>query len=367
MKKIHLLYLAAILATSAQAQNKQDNPKSYLKMSWRNVATKMSPDWYGSEDAKMVADSVLRYQTSIGGWPKNSGFHSGIINQKEMTRIKLSGVGATFDNGATTTELRFLAKVYSHFKDDRYKKAFLKGLDYIFIAQYENGGWPQFFPVRDGNENYSSHITYNDDAMINTMLFLKEIFSDNKEYASLRLDKNTKSKAQKSFDRGIACILKTQIIAHGERTVWCAQHDEKTLAPTKARSYELPSFSGSESVAIVQLLMNIDKPSSEIIDAINGAVRWFERNKIEGIKIETEIDKDGNKDRVVVANKNSPSLWARFYDLETSKPYFCDRNGIKKNTLAEIGYERRNGYSWYTEAPIKILRQYPEWRKKIKG
>jgi pectinesterase len=57
-------------------------------------------------------------------------------------------------------------------------------------------------------------------------------------------------------------------------------------------------------------------------------------------------------------------MWARFYELENNRPFFCDRDGIKKYTLAEIGYERRNGYSWYSDSPQKILDKYPEWKKK---
>jgi pectinesterase len=170
--------------------------------------------------------------------------------------------------------------------------------------------------------------------------------------------------AKNAFDKGIDCILKTQIKVNGQLTVWCAQHDEFTLAPANARAYELASFSGAESVGITQLLMDISNPSKEITAAIKGAIKWFEDNKITGIRLDKETGSDGKKNIIVVEDKNAAPLWARFYDLETGKPYFCDRDGIKKNTLAEIGYERRNGYSWYTNTPEKILKKYPEWVKK---
>ena len=110
--------------------------------------------------------------------------------------------------------------------------------------------------------------------------------------------------------------------------------------------------------------MDIKNPSPAIIAAVNGAVVWFENNKIAGIKLEDIINAEGKKDRVVVEDKTAPGLWARFYDLDTGKPYFCDRDGIKKNTLAEIGYERRNGYGWYTSTPSKVLKKYPDWKEK---
>ncbi len=256
--------------------------------------------------------------------------------------------------------------MYAQTKEARYKEAFEKGLDYIFRAQYQNGGWPQFYPVRSSSSvSYSGHITYNDNAMVNTMEFLRDVFSDQKELASLSLSDALKSRALKAFDKGVACILNTQIVVDGKPTVWCAQHDEKTLAPAKARAYELESFSGAESVGITRLLMSLDNPSKEIIASVKGAVQWFEANKVEGIKLERVLDQDGKKNVVVVADKNAPPLWGRFYDLETSKPYFCDRDGIKRNALADIGSERRNGYSWYTNAPAAVLQIYPEWKKRV--
>ncbi|MDP2035902.1 MAG: pectate lyase, partial [Ignavibacteria bacterium] len=44
--------------------------------------------------------------------------------------------------------------------------------------------------------------------------------------------------------------------------------------------------------------------------------------------------------------------------------FFSDRDGIKKNTLAEIGYNRRSGYTWYTDKSEKVLESYPVWAMK---
>lgn len=356
-------FLITMIYASAFAQE-----ASYLTMSWKQVASKMPDAWYGSDEAKAAAENVLLNQKDIGGWEKNTEFHQPLIDAGKSEIIAgKAEVGATFDNGATITEMRFLAKVYAHIPDERYKQAFEKGLNYIFISQYDTGAWPQFFPVRGGKGDYSMQITFNDDAMVNILKFLKAIYSEDKAFSALELNPEQTAKARTSFDAGIDCILKTQIVVNGQPTVWCAQHDEKTFAPAKARSYELPSFSGSESVGLVQLLMDLESPSAEAIAAVHGAVRWFEAHAISGIKIETELDSDGKKNRIVVEDKNAPAIWARFYDLENGKPYFSDRDGIKKNSLTEIGYERRNGYSWYTDAPSKVLAAYPAWKKKVEG
>ena len=364
MKSIQKAITFLVLVSISLSLSAQKSSDSYLNKRWKEVATKMPDEWYATDDAKMAADSILKYQTRAGGWPKNSDFHRGGMKQDEWKRIQESGVGATFDNSATTTEMMFLAKMYEKNKDERYRNAFLKGLNYIFEAQYDNGGWPQFYPVRKGSSSYSGHITFNDGAMVNVMNFLKSIFENNENFTSLNISDELKNKSRASFNNGVKCILNSQIRVKEKPTVWCAQHDEKTLAPVNARSYELASFSGAESVGIIQLLMRIDNPSKEIINAVNGAIKWFKENKIEGIKLSSIINSEGLRDNIVVEDKNAPAIWARFYDLETGKPYFCDRDGIKRKTFAEMGYNRRNGYSWYTYAPEKLLKMYPEWSKK---
>ncbi len=166
--------------------------------------------------------------------------------------------------------------------------------------------------------------------------------------------------ARASFDKGIGCILKTQIRVDGKPTVWCAQHDEHTFVPAPARAYELASFSGAESASIVALLMSIPHPSPEIVAAVKGAVAWFETHAVKDIRVERVPDGSPKGDaRVVSAPGNI--LWARFYDLETGKPFFCGRDGVKHATLAEIEKERRGGYAWYTNAPQRVLDRYAKW------
>jgi PelA/Pel-15E family pectate lyase len=79
----------------------------------------------------------------------------------------------------------------------------------------------------------------------------------------------------------------------------------------------------------------------EVIAAVEGAVAWFEAAKITGIRL-----KERGSERVLVEDSGAPPLWARFYDLKTGQPFFCDRDGVPKSTIAEIGSERRDGYAW---------------------
>ncbi|MCD6288493.1 MAG: hypothetical protein J7M12_05205, partial [Candidatus Hydrogenedentes bacterium] len=152
-----------------------------------------------------------------------------------------------------------------------------------------------------------------------------------------------------------------QIVVDGKLTAWCAQHDEVTLEPRKARSYELPSISGNESVDIVLLLMKYgDVSDPRIVKSINSACEWFEKVKLLGIR---QIIVDG--DKKIIDDPTAPPLWARFYEIGTNRPFFCGRDGIVKYDISEIESERRNGYSWYGDWPEDALAAWPAWLDRV--
>jgi PelA/Pel-15E family pectate lyase len=339
------LLLLALLALLPRLQA-EVSVRSYLK----------KPDaWFASAEAKKVADVILTYQADAGGWPKNTDT---VSQPYDGDRAKLQ---PTFDNKGTVDELRFMARMVNATPAPAYRKSFDRGLAYVLKAQYPNGGWPQFFPLRKG---YYDRITFNDGAMVRVLEFVREVGRDGR-YAFL--DAKQRATCRQAFDRGIACVLKCQIVVDGQPTVWCAQHDEKTFAPAKARSYELPSFSGSESVGIARLLMSLENPSVEVRASIEGAIAWFETHKVVGQRLDKQTDKDGKPDLVMIPDAQAPALWARFYDLKTGQPYVCDRDGVPKPKLADIGHERRNGYSWFGEYARDLLnKDYPAWKKGLR-
>ena len=303
-------------------------------------------DWFKTDEGKSAVANVLSWQAESGSWPKNQD------NAKKPFAGKKKKTG-TFDNKSTTDELRFLARAFAATGDAASRDAFLLGFDHIIAAQFPNGGWPQYFPL---NKDYSRHITFNDNTMVRLLEFLRETSTDPR-YDFIGNDR--KAAARKAFDRGIDCIVKCQVVRDGAATVWCAQHDEVTLKPAKARSYELESLSGSESAGIVRFLMTLENPSPEAVRAVKAAVAWFETSKVEGIRLE----KIGGV-RTAVDDPKAPVLWARFYDLETNKPFFCDRDGVKKWNYNEIGRERRNGYSWLGNWGESVLREYGKWKHR---
>ena len=346
----------------------QTNDKPPAAFKWRD-ALKQKPDWYAGAEALRVADNLLLYQRDVGGWPKNIDMAVPLSEKERAELLKLKSdtgneAAATIDNGATFTQLEYLARVYTAQKQERHREAFIKGLDYLLAAQYENGGWPQYYPLRKG---YYTRITYNDNAMVGVLELLRDVARRKPVYTFV--DEARRLKTEKAVERGVECILKTQVKVNGKLTVWGAQHDEVTFAPAPARKFEPVSLTSRESVAVTRFLMGIERPDSRIVEAIESAIAWFNSSQLSGIRwIESE-DKSvpGGFERTVVKDPQAPPLWARFYEIGTNRPIFEGRDGIVRYSVLEIEAERRNGYGWYTEEPLKLInKDYPAWQKRLK-
>jgi PelA/Pel-15E family pectate lyase len=346
--------LVAALAASPAARQAQG------QFAWSQCQDQ-PPAWYGSAEAVRVADQVLLYQRRPGGWPKNIDMARALTDAE---RREVAGAAAdtdsTVDNGATTTQLRFLARVYDATRANRFRASFEAGFDYLLSAQYPNGGWPQFFPLRD---DYSRHITFNDDAMVSVMEVLRDSAEGRAPFGFV--DAQRRARAAEAVKRGIAVILKAQVRVQGRLTAWCAQHDEVTLAPAKARTYEHPSLSGSESVGVLRFLMSLPNPSADVVAAVEAGVAWLRESPLSGLRVERRADASlpGGFDRVAVKDPAAPPIWARFYEIGTNRPIFSGRDGIIRYDMASIEHERRVNYAWYGYWPDTVLKAYPDWKR----
>jgi PelA/Pel-15E family pectate lyase len=298
---------------------------------------------FAVDEANATIDEVIANQNPDGGW------------KKDYKETNGDWAKSTVDNKATYTEIRKLAKAYNETQDQVYYDACIKGINFLLNMQYENGGWPQVYQA----SGYHTNITYNDNAMVNVIKLLDEVSKQEGDFTFV--DSDLASSCATAVTKGIDCLLKTQIVnSDGVKQAWCQQNDAETLLPASARAYELPSNSTSESVGIVRFLMSIENPSDEIKDSIRSAVAWLQSVQIDGIKVQKI---DGNV--TVIEDADAKPIWARFYDLETNKPFFCGRDGIKKDKFEDIEAERRNGYSWYGNWPATLLsNDYPEWEQK---
>ncbi len=225
----------------------------------RSIPLNKPPEWYSTAEARRAADIVLSFQTPAGGWSKNlnvsdharrpgerfapnnlsAHLSPGDFDTPHDTNWNYVG---TLDNDATTTELQFLAKVAaaSPAAAGAYRAAFLRGLDYLFHAQFPNGGWPQVWPLEGG---YHDAITFNDGALTQTIALLQQAAEGKDAFAFV--PEKIRQQARASVARALDCILATQIVVDGRRTVWAQQHDALTLKPVAGRNYEPAALSAA--------------------------------------------------------------------------------------------------------------------------
>jgi PelA/Pel-15E family pectate lyase len=331
-------------------------------------------EWYGGAEARHVADIVVSFQTPAGGWGKNlnvadhlrktgESYVSNNISRYlapddfDTPRDPHWNYVGTLDNDATNTELQFLARVVTALdaKDSApYRASFLRGLEYLFAAQFPNGGWPQVWPLEGG---YHDAITFNDSAVTNALELLEAVAGGKGAFAFVPA--KVRQRAGASVARGLECILATQIVENGHRTVWGQQHDAFTLQPVAGRNYEPAAQSSSESSSMMLFLMRLPKPSLAMANAIHAAAAWLQKTAIRDKAYER--GPDGGR---LTPASGGKAIWARFYEIGTRRPIFADRDKSIHDNVEELSRERRMGYSWYNSVPQQALDRYAQWIKR---
>ena len=361
------------LRTEMKSHGLKEATNAPSSRSVRGLSLDNDADWYGGVEARRIATIVLSFQTPAGGWSKNLDMTRHVRAPGELFTsdnnsrfasasdydlphdTNWSYVG-TIDNDATTTQLRFLAKVAAAGKTNSaaFRASFLRGLDYLFAAQFPNGGWPQVWPLEGG---YHDTITINDNAMLNVLTLLHDVADGTNEFAFVPA--KTRAKAGASFQRGLDCLLACQIVVDGRRTVWCQQHDALTLQPASARNYEMPSQTSGESADIVLFLMQLPQPGSNVVAAVRAAVAWFDATKLNDIAFKS----NGAEGRMLAPAPGTGPIWSRYYEIGTDRPIFGDRDKSIHDNVNEISRERRQGYSWFNDNPKRVLEHFRSWSR----
>lgn len=332
--------------------------------------------WYATPEARTIADDIVSFQTPSGGWSKNQdrtkpprqrGQRFG--NNAETMELGTGSFDAphdrfwtfvgTLDNGATTTEMRFLGRVQAQLpgKDgDVYRASIVKGIRYLLMAQYPNGGWPQVYPIEGG---FHDGITFNDNAVAEASMILADVAESKPDFAFVPAD--LRQQAGVSATRVVKIILDSQVVVDGKKTVWPQQVDALTLQPISARNYEMRSLASAESTDVLLYLMRRPNPSPEIKASIHDGVAWLKAHAVYGKEFTKVSDEEGRK---LVDKPGAGPIWSRNYDIKTGKPIFGDWDKSIHDDVNEISKGRRNGYSWYANQPLKAIATYEQWSKQ---
>ena len=319
----------------------------------RPPSAKRDPDWFRSDQANDLAAVVISFQTPNGGWAKNLDYRQGKRTPGTHWSAQSKGpfgwhyVG-TLDNNATTGELLFLARHHLETQSSASKTAVLRGIDFLLNAQYPSGGWPQGWPLEGG---YHDQITLNDDAMLNALELLNQVAGQKKPFTFV--GDELRQRAQKAVAQGIDCLLNAQIVIDGTPTIWCAQHDPLTLAPSGARMQEPASLSSYESISVIRFLEQMEKVDNRIPPALRAARTWYRDHAVTGI-----IRSRQGKNLRYQEGTSDPALWwGRFHDLKTQKPIFPGAQcaGIHA-TFQSLAAQNTTAYQYYCDRPRDLLR-----------
>ena len=344
-------FLVSLLLVTIHASSAGD--------AWERIAGKQTDDWFHTEDGVRTTEQVIQYQYPSGGWPKNIDMAKP-TSSEAIHNLIAGDDEATIDNGTTYSQIHFLAKAYSCTQNPLAREGALKGLEYLLDSQYPTGGWPVFYPRTD---SYYGMIHYNDNSVVGVLQLFKDIGDGYPEFEWLPQD--VTSRVVSALERGIQCILNSQVSVDGRLTVWCAQHDPVTLKPAAARNFEPVSLSGMESAYLVLFLMSLPDPSPRIAKAIEAATIWFNDTAIPDVEIQNGLNQKGEHDRMLVLAKGKGPLWARFYEIGSDRPIFAGRDKIIHYDYDQIELERRTGYAYFSSAPQKVLDAYPGWKASI--
>lgn len=232
-----------------------------------------------------AADTIVALQNEDGGFavlPDNFE-----MAQTGASLGSLKGA-SSIENGATTAELKYLAKYITENKpeDSKYQDAFIKGIRFLLSTQLDNGGWTM---QPNGGSGFNGNIEVGNSAMTEVLTLLSDIaVLNNQNYVFARKAMNVDA-IKSAVEKGNDFIVASQISNNNKKAGWASQYD-KAGKVTMGRTYERASVSSYTTKAVVDYLMTIHNPSQAVKDAVESAYSWLKDVKI--ADKEQEVVKD---------------------------------------------------------------------------
>lgn len=222
-----------------------------------------------------VADLIVALQNEDGGFQVLPDNYE--MSQKETGLGSMKDVSSVY-NGATTSELKYLAKYITANKpeDSKYQDAFVKGIKYLLTTQHDNGGWS----MNPGSgSGFNANIEVGNKAMTEILTLLSDIaILNNQDYVFARKAMNV-DEIKSAVEKGNDFIVKSQISNNNKKSGWATQYD-KSGNVTMGHTYERESVSSYTTKDVIDYLMTIHNPSQDIKDAVESAYSWLKDVKI---------------------------------------------------------------------------------------
>lgn len=335
-----------------------------------------------------VADLIVALQNEDGGFQVLPDNYE--MSQKETGLGSMKDVSSVY-NGATTAELKYLAKYITANKpeDSKYKDAFVKGIKYLLTTQRDNGGWS----MNPGSESgFNANIEVGNKAMTEVLTLLSDIaILNNQDYVFARKAMNV-DEIKSAVEKGNDFIVKSQISNNNKKSGWATQYD-KSGNVTMGHTYERESVSSYTTKDVIDYLMTIHNPSQDIKDAVESAYSWLKDVKIADKEQEVVkdtsmnngfdvylVDGSGTWASNYVYDKATDSYRPLYSDVDPTRAdqkyvnvyelYNLDGNSVGNNKINNkdlILYSTRTTVSYYDNnlADELIATGYDEWKSYL--
>lgn len=335
-----------------------------------------------------VADLIVALQNEDGGFQVLPDNYE--MSQKETGLGSMKDVSSVY-NGATTSELKYLAKYITANKpeDSKYQDAFVKGIKYLLTTQHDNGGWS----MNPGSESgFNANIEVGNKAMTEVLTLLSDIaILNNQDYVFARKAMNV-DEIKSAVEKGNDFIVKSQISNNNKKSGWATQYD-KSGNVTMGHTYERESVSSYTTKDVIDYLMTIHNPSQDIKDAVESAYSWLKDVKIadkeQKVVKDTSmnngfdvylVDGSGTWASNYVYDKATDSYRPLYSDVDPTRVdqkyvnvyelYNLDGNSVGNNKINNkdlILYSTRTTVSYYDNnlADELIATGYDEWKSYL--
>ncbi|MDP3914941.1 MAG: pectate lyase [Bacteroidota bacterium] len=315
--------------------------------------------------AQKAANAIIWGQSHEGGWNYMIDFAGDRSLKEWYNTIGKNGWrleefqhyygNSTFDDDITSDAARFLLRMYLEKLDPAYKTSLDKAIGFILKSQYPNGGWPQRYPLKydyskNGNPDYSSFYTFNDDVIWENVHFLVQC------YLTL---------GEERFQEPILRGMNFYLLSQDKSGAW-AQQLNINMEAAGARTYEPTAFLPSTTCENALLLLKFYQYTGDTkyLASIPNAIQWLEATALpasqqEGRRTHPTFVEVGSNKAIYVHRKGSNVKYGSYfvdYNDKQLLAHYYGKCGISLDEL-KSEYKRISALSpeeATKDSPLKI-------------
>ena len=287
-------------------------------------AYRVTGDEYYLDAARDAARALVWGQRTVGGWDHRVDVSH--LTADAETPVRKKG-RCTFDDNITQAAIEFLIDIDGVLDEAWLTNGVELGLKFMRDSQFENGAWPQWYPLRGG---YHDHYTFNDNSMNDC---IKLMIKAHKVYG--------KDEYLRCARRGADFIILSQ--GKDGQAGWAQQYSHD-MKPAKARSFEPAGICSAVTGRNIRTLVDVHlyTKDEKYLAPVEKAVEWLIKSQVR------------------------TNLWARLYEVGSNKPIYGDRTNPNKviYDYDKVSTREKTSYAWQGEYGIGgIIARYNKVRK----